>query len=82
MITRVLTKIFGSRNDRLLKQYARTVARINQLESGVAALSDEALRAKTGEFKRRLDERVAERQVGPEVRKLPVSRAASGVRAR
>src|SRR5688572_18237152 len=59
MITRVLTKIFGSRNDRLLKQYARTVARINQLESGVAALSDEALRAKTGEFKRRLDERVA-----------------------
>ena len=37
MITRVLTKIFGSRNDRLLKQYARTVARINQLESGTAA---------------------------------------------
>ena len=59
MITRVLTKIFGSRNDRLLKQYARTVVRINQLEAGAAALSDEALRAKTGEFKRRLAERVA-----------------------
>ncbi len=59
MITRVLTKIFGSRNDRLLKLYARTVSRINSLESGVAALSDEALRAKTTEFKRRLAERVA-----------------------
>jgi len=59
MITRVLTKIFGSRNDRLLKQYARTVSRINQLESAAAALSDEALRARTGEFKRRLAERVA-----------------------
>ncbi|HZN87276.1 MAG TPA: preprotein translocase subunit SecA [Burkholderiales bacterium] len=59
MITRVLTKIFGSRNDRLLRQYARTVVRINQLEAGVAALSDDALRAKTGEFKRRLAERVA-----------------------
>ncbi|MDA1108156.1 MAG: preprotein translocase subunit SecA [Proteobacteria bacterium] len=59
MITRALTKIFGSRNDRLLKQYSRTVVRINGLESGVAALSDEALRAKTGEFKRRLAERIA-----------------------
>jgi len=55
----VLTKIFGSRNDRLLKQYSRVVARINALESATAALSDEALRAKTGEFRKRLQERVA-----------------------
>jgi preprotein translocase subunit SecA len=55
----VLTKIFGSRNERLLKQYSRVVARINALEPGVAALSDEALCAKTGEFKRRLAERIA-----------------------
>jgi preprotein translocase subunit SecA len=54
----VLTKIFGSRNERLLKQYARVVTRINALESEIAALSDEALRAKTGEFRRRLAERL------------------------
>ncbi|HEU4647350.1 MAG TPA: preprotein translocase subunit SecA [Burkholderiales bacterium] len=55
----VLTKIFGSRNDRLLKQYARAVARINTLESAIAALSDEALRAKTVEYRARLGERIA-----------------------
>ncbi|MDH4093982.1 MAG: preprotein translocase subunit SecA [Betaproteobacteria bacterium] len=55
----VLTKIFGSRNERLLKQYARVVARINALESGIAALADDALRAKTGEFRKRFQERVA-----------------------
>jgi len=55
----VLTKIFGSRNERLLKQYSRVVARINALEQGIAALSDEALRAKTGEFRGRLSERIA-----------------------
>ena len=54
----VLTKIFGSRNERLLKQYSRVVTRINALESGIAALSDEALRAKTGEFRKRLAELV------------------------
>src|SRR5271169_2881309 len=52
----VLTKIFGSRNDRLLKQYSRNVARINSLEPGIAGLSDGALRGKTAEFKRRLAE--------------------------
>ncbi|HLX79705.1 MAG TPA: preprotein translocase subunit SecA [Burkholderiales bacterium] len=52
----VLTKIFGSRNDRLLKQYSRNVARINTLEPEIARLSDGALRGKTAEFKRRLAE--------------------------
>jgi preprotein translocase subunit SecA len=49
-----LTKLFGSRNDRLLKQYRATVARINALESPLESLSDEALRGKTTEFKARV----------------------------
>ncbi len=48
-----LTKIFGSRNDRLLKQYRKTVERINALEAGLEALSDEELKAKTQQFKDR-----------------------------
>jgi preprotein translocase subunit SecA len=54
MISGLLKKIFGSRNDRLIKQYAQTVKAINALEPQTAALSDEALQAKTGEFKDRL----------------------------
>ena len=52
----VLTKIFGSRNERLLKQYSRNVVRINALEPEIAKLSDGALKGKTGEFKKRLAE--------------------------
>jgi len=54
MATNLLTKIFGSRNDRLLKQYRSTVKRINAMEVGLESLSDEALRAKTDEFKGRV----------------------------
>ena len=54
MISGLLTKIFGSRNDRLLKQYQRNVERINALEPQVSPLSDEALRAKTTEFRERI----------------------------
>ncbi|CAM4355789.1 preprotein translocase subunit SecA [Kerstersia similis] len=50
----LLKKIVGSRNDRLLKQYRRQVAQINALEDSIKALSDEALAAKTPEFKKRL----------------------------
>jgi len=53
MAFNLLTHIFGSRNDRLLKQYRKTVERINALENGLSALSDEALQAKTNEFKQR-----------------------------
>ena len=49
-----LTQIFGSRNERLLKQYRKTVAQINALEPGLEQLSDEALQAKTDEFKQRV----------------------------
>jgi len=48
-----LTKIFGSRNQRLLKQYQKTVREINTLEPAMEKLSDEALQAKTPEFKAR-----------------------------
>ena len=54
MATNILTKIFGSRNDRLLKQYRSVVARINALEPQYEQLSDEALKAKTEEFKTRV----------------------------
>jgi preprotein translocase subunit SecA len=54
MIQGVLKKIFGSRNDRLIKQYSKTVRVINALEPQIHALSDEALQAKTQEFRDRL----------------------------
>jgi preprotein translocase subunit SecA len=54
MISGLLKKIFGSRNDRLIRQYSQTVRAINALEPEMSALSDEALRAKTAEFKQRI----------------------------
>jgi preprotein translocase subunit SecA len=54
MLSNLLKKVFGSRNDRLLKQYRGTVVKINALEAEFEKLSDEALRAKTDEFKARL----------------------------
>ena len=54
MATNILTKIFGSRNDRLLKQYRTSVVRINAMETALEQLSDEALRGKTQEFRERL----------------------------
>jgi preprotein translocase subunit SecA len=56
MISKILKSVFGSRNDRLLKQYRQTVARINALEPEISALSDEALRAKTAEFRQRVQQ--------------------------
>lgn len=50
----ILTKIFGSRNERLLKQYRAVVARINALEPGLTQLDDAALQAKTPEFRQRV----------------------------
>lgn len=50
----LLRKLFGSRNDRLLKQYRKQVAQINALEPEYQSLSDEALRAKTDEFRQRI----------------------------
>tara|TARA_R110001599_G_scaffold64023_3_gene179167 strand:- start:806421 stop:809189 length:2769 start_codon:yes stop_codon:yes gene_type:complete len=50
----LLTQIFGSRNQRLLKQYHKTVRIINALEASIETLSDTELQAKTPEFKQRL----------------------------
>jgi len=54
MIGKVLTKIFGSKNDRILKRIRPVIDKINSLEPGIAALVDDGLRAKTLEFKERL----------------------------
>ena len=54
MIAGLLKKIFGSRNDRLIRQYSQTVRAINALEPKIQALSDEELRGKTAEFRERI----------------------------
>ena len=48
-----LTRIFGSRNDRLIRRYDKTVAAINELETDLKALDDNLLKAKTLEFRER-----------------------------
>ncbi len=53
MLASLFKKLFGSRNDRLVKQYQQTVKQINALEPATQALSDEELRAKTEAFKQR-----------------------------
>jgi len=53
MLSTLFKKLFGSRNDRLVKQYAQNVQAINDLELTLQALSDDQLRAKTEEFKQR-----------------------------
>jgi preprotein translocase subunit SecA len=55
MFSEILKKIFGSRNERLLRQYRKNVLRINALEPALQALSDADLQAKTAEFKARYD---------------------------
>jgi len=50
----ILTRIFGSRNERLLKEYGAVVRQINALEPATSALADEALKGKTAEFKGRV----------------------------
>jgi len=54
MLNNLLKKVFGSRNDRLIKQYSQAVRAINALEPAMRALADAGLRAKTGEFKQRI----------------------------
>ena len=54
MFDELLTKIFGSRNERLIKQYRRQVAAINKLEPAMEALSDAELQANTQEFSDRI----------------------------
>jgi preprotein translocase subunit SecA len=62
----ILTRIFGSRNERLLKQYGQQVKAINALEPAISALSDEGLREKTQELKKRVADGAALDDVLPE----------------
>ena len=56
MLKTIVKNLFGSRNDRLLKEYGKKVYQINSLEEATKKLSDAALKAKTSEFKKRLNE--------------------------
>jgi len=55
MVSKILRKVFGSRNDRLIKRMYKVVAQINGLESDLQALSDDDLRAKTDQFRQRIE---------------------------
>ncbi|MGE5337218.1 MAG: preprotein translocase subunit SecA [Gemmatimonadota bacterium] len=67
MISGILTKIFGSRNQRLLKQYQRVVERVNAFEAQISALDDAQLQAKTAEFRSRFANGEALDEMLPEV---------------
>ena len=54
MALNIIGKLFGSRNDRQLKRMSRVVAQINKMEPDFKALSDDALRAKTDEFRKQI----------------------------
>ncbi|WP_448548920.1 preprotein translocase subunit SecA [Thalassotalea fusca] len=56
MFVKLMTKLFGSRNDRLIKQMQKEVTKINAMEPVFEALSDEELKAKTSEFKERVEQ--------------------------
>jgi preprotein translocase subunit SecA len=66
MITNILTRMFGSRNERLLKTYAQAVREINALEPAIAELSDDGLRGKTVELKQRVADGATLDEVLPE----------------
>ena len=61
-----LTKIFGSRNERILRRLRKQVAKINKMEPAFEALSDDELRAKTDEFRSRLANGETLQQILPE----------------
>ena len=74
-MAKFLTRIFGSRNQRLLRQYSKVVNTINALEEGVHALSDDELKAKTDEFRQRYADGETLEQLLPEA--FAVAREAS-----
>ena len=66
MLNNLLTSVFGSRNDRLLRQLQRSVTQINALEPEMQKLSDAELQAKTPELKQRLKDGATLDQLLPE----------------
>jgi preprotein translocase SecA subunit len=78
----IVKKIFGTKNDRELKRIRPLVQQCNELEEGIAALSDEQLRAKTEDFRRRLHEAtVEERKILEELRAVRASEAVNSTPA-
>ena len=75
MLPKLLTSIFGSRNDRLLKQYRRVVETVNALEPQFEKLDDGALRAKSDELRQRLAQGATLDELLPEA--FAVAREAS-----
>ncbi|WP_025821046.1 preprotein translocase subunit SecA [Shewanella marina] len=67
MFGKVLTKIFGSRNDRTLKTLGKVVTKINAMEADFEKLSDEELKAKTIEFRQRIQDGTKVNDLIPEV---------------
>jgi preprotein translocase subunit SecA len=65
-LLKLLTRVFGSRNERVIRGFGRTIRAANQLEPQIKALSDEALRGKTEEFRRRLKEGTNLEELVPE----------------
>ncbi len=61
-----ITRMFGSRNQRVVAGYAKNVSRINELEAGLQALSDDELRGKTTQFRERLGQGAALNSLLPE----------------
>ena len=74
-MAKFLTSIFGSRNERLVRQYSKSVDKINALEEGIQGLDDDALRAKTAEFRKRYADGETLEQLLPET--FAVAREAS-----
>ncbi|GAA0354302.1 preprotein translocase subunit SecA [Bowmanella denitrificans] len=66
MFSSILTKIFGSRNERTLKKLGKVVEQINQLEPEYEGFSDEQLKQKTSEFKERLEKGETTNDILPE----------------
>ncbi len=66
MLNALFTKIFGSRNERNIKKMGRVVDQVNAFEETLSALSDEALKAKTNEFRQRFTDGVSLDDLLPE----------------
>ena len=66
MLGKALTKVFGSKNDRIIKQLRKTVNSINDFEASIEPLSDEEIAAKAVEFRQRLEEGETLDQLLPE----------------
>jgi preprotein translocase subunit SecA len=65
LFTNVVAKVFGTKNERETKRLLPRVERINALETEMRQLTDEQLRARTGEFRARIQQRLAEEQPAP-----------------